>query len=186
MAALLTSVLDSTEKVAEYIAECRDMGIQLLPPDVNQSGADFTVVAEGIRFGLVALKGVGRNFIVNLLAEREKDGPFADFMDFCSRLFDQDMNRRAMESLIKSGAFDTMGCRRSQLMQVYGQVLDGIAAARKRNVEGQLDLFSFGREEESAPLPALVLPNLPEYTPQELMNMEKETTGLYLDRKSVV
>ncbi|MCI9568150.1 MAG: DNA polymerase III subunit alpha, partial [Lawsonibacter sp.] len=180
MAALLTSVLDSTEKVAEYIAECRDMGIQLLPPDVNQSGADFTVVAEGIRFGLVALKGVGRNFIVNLLAEREKDGPFADFMDFCSRLFDQDMNRRAMESLIKSGAFDTMGCRRSQLMQVYGQVLDGIAAARKRNVEGQLDLFSFGREEESAPLPALVLPDLPEYTPQELMNMEKETTGLYL------
>ncbi|MCI8303555.1 MAG: DNA polymerase III subunit alpha, partial [Lawsonibacter sp.] len=180
MAALLTSVLDSTEKVAEYIAECRDMGIQLLPPDVNQSGADFTEVEEGIRFGLVALKGVGRSFIANLLAEREKGGPFAGFMDFCSRLFDQDMNRRVAESLIKSGAFDTMGCRRSQLMQVYGQVLDGIAAARKRNVEGQLDLFGFGGEEESAPLPALVLPDLPEYTPQELMTMEKETTGLYL------
>ena len=181
MAALLTSVLDSTEKVAEYIAECRDMGIQLLPPDVNQSGADFTVVEEGIRFGLVALKGVGRNFIANLLAEREKNGPFADFMDFCDRLYDQDMNRRMMESLIKSGAFDAMGARRSQLMQVYGQVLDGIAAARKRNLEGQLDLFGFGGgEEDSAPLPALVLPDLPEYTPQELMSMEKETTGLYL------
>ena len=181
MAALLTSVLDSTEKVAEYIAECRDMGIQLLPPDVNQSGADFTVVEEGIRFGLVALKGVGRNFIANLLSEREKNGPFADFMDFCDRLFDQDMNRRMVESLIKSGAFDTMGCRRSQLMQVYGQVLDGIAAARKRNVEGQLDLFGFGGgEEETAAAPTLVLPDLPEYTPQELMNMEKETTGLYL------
>ncbi|NBI09096.1 DNA polymerase III subunit alpha [Colidextribacter sp. OB.20] len=181
MAALLTSVLDSTEKVAEYIAECRDMGIQLLPPDVNQSGANFTVVEEGIRFGLVALKGVGRSFIANLLEEREKNGPFAGFMDFCDRLFDQDMNRRMLESLIKSGAFDAMGCRRSQLMQVYGQVLDGIAAARKRNVEGQLDLFGMGGgEEEQAPLPTLVLPDLPEYTPQELMNMEKETTGLYL------
>ena len=181
MAALLTSVLDSSEKVAEYIAECRDMGIRLLPPDVNQSGADFTVVEEGIRFGLVALKGVGRAFIVNLLAEREKNGRFTGFMDFCDRLFDQDMNRRVLESLIKSGAFDTMGCRRSQLMQVYGQVLDGIAAARKRNLEGQLDLFGLGGDESrSAPLPPLVLPDLPEYTPQELMSMEKETTGLYL------
>ncbi|MEY8317183.1 DNA polymerase III subunit alpha [Oscillospiraceae bacterium 50-58] len=181
MAALLTSVLDSTEKVAEYIAECRDMGIQLLPPDVNQSGANFTVVEEGIRFGLVALKGVGRNFVANLLSEREKNGLFSDFMDFCDRLFDQDMNRRVVESLVKSGAFDAMGYRRAQLMQVYGQVLDGIAAARKRNVEGQLDLFGFGGgEEESSPLPALVLPDLPEYTPQELMSMEKETTGLYL------
>lgn len=181
MAALLTSVLDSTEKVAEYIAECRTMGIQLLPPDVNQSGADFTVVEAGIRFGLVALKGVGRNFVVNLLSEREKNGPFADFMDFCDRLFDQDMNRRMLESLIKSGAFDTMGCRRSQLMQVYGQVLDGIAVARKRNVEGQMDLFGMDEgETECAPLPALVLPDLPEYTLQKRMSMEKESTGLYL------
>ena len=182
MAALLTSVLDSTEKVAEYIAECRSMGIQLLPPDVNESQADFTVVGEGIRFGLVALKGVGRSFINGLLSEREKGGPFTDFMDFCDRMFDQDLNRRVVESLIKSGAFDRMGCRRSQLMQVYGQVLDGIAASRKRNVEGQLDLFGFGGGEQEAPasLPALNLPDLPEYTPQELMSMEKETTGLYL------
>ena len=182
MAALLTSVLDSTEKVAEYIAECRSMGIQLLPPDVNESQADFTVVGEGIRFGLVALKGVGRSFINGLLTEREKGGPFTDFMDFCDRMFDQDLNRRVVESLIKSGAFDRMGCRRSQLMQVYGQVLDGIAASRKRNVEGQLDLFGFGggEQETVAALPALNLPDLPEYTPQELMSMEKETTGLYL------
>ena len=182
MAALLTSVLDSTEKVAEYIAECRSMGIQLLPPDVNESQADFTVVGEGIRFGLVALKGVGRSFINGLLTEREKGGAFTDFMDFCDRMFDQDLNRRVVESLIKSGAFDRMGCRRSQLMQVYGQVLDGIAASRKRNVEGQLDLFGFGggEQETVAALPALNLPDLPEYTPQELMSMEKETTGLYL------
>ena len=183
MAALLTSVLDSTEKVAEYISECTSMGIKLLPPDVNESGADFTVVGEGIRFGLVALKGVGRSFINGLLTEREKGGPFTDFMDFCDRMFDQDLNRRVVESLIKSGAFDRMGYRRSQLMHVYGQVLDGIAASRKRNVEGQLDLFGFGggtADDGPAPLPALHLPNLPEYSPQELMSMEKETTGLYL------
>ena len=183
MAALLTSVLDSTEKVAEYIAECRDMGIPLLPPDVNESYADFTVVGEGIRFGLVALKGVGRGVIQSLLEQREAGGPFADFMDFCDRMFDYDLNRRVVESLIKAGAFDRMGYRRSQLIQVYGQVLDGIAASRKRNVEGQLDLFSFGGGEDPsgpAPLPALHLPDLPEFSPQELMSMEKETTGLYL------
>ena len=182
MAALLTSVLDSTEKVADYISECRDMGIKLLPPDVNESEADFTVVGDGIRFGLVALKGVGRSVINSLLAERRKAGPFTDFMDFCDRMFDQDLNRRVVESLIKAGAFDRMGYRRSQLMQVYGQVLDGITASRKRNLEGQLDLFGFGggQEEGPAPLPALNLPDLKEYSPQELMNMEKETTGLYL------
>ena len=181
MAALLTSVLDSTEKVAEYITECRSMGIQLLPPDINESDADFTVVGEGIRFGLVALKGVGRAFIAGLLAERKQGGAFTNFMDFCERMFSQDLNRRVLESLIKSGTFDRMGCRRSQLMQVYGQVLDGIAASRKRNVEGQLDLFSFGQEEEKpSTMSSLQLPDLPEYSPQELMSMEKETTGLYL------
>ena len=182
MAALLTSVLDSTEKVADYIAECREMGIPLLPPDVNQSGADFTVVDEGIRFGLVALKGVGRSVVNALLEEREKGGAFTDFMDFCDRLYDQDLNRRVVESLIKSGAFDAMGYRRSQLMQAYGQVLDGIAASRRRNVEGQLDLFALagGGEEAPAPVPALHLPDVPEFSPEELMTMEKETTGLYL------
>lgn len=180
MAALLTSVLDSSEKVAEYIAECKEWGIRLLPPDVNESEADFAVSDEGIRFGLVALKGVGRNVIKCLLEERSKGGPFTDFMNFCDRMFDHDLNRRVLESLIKAGAFDRMGCRRSQLMQVYGQVLDGIAASRKRNLEGQMDLFGFGGgAEESAPAP-IHLPDIPEFTPQELMTMEKEVTGLYL------
>ena len=181
MAALLTSVLDSSEKVAEYIAECKEWDIQLLPPDVNESETNFTVSPQGIRFGLAALKGVGRNVMNAMLEERTKNGPFTDFMDFCDRMFDHDLNRRVLESLIKAGAFDRMGCRRSQLMQVFGQVLDGIAASRKRNVEGQLDLFGFGGGEgESAPLPALHLPDIPEYSPQELMTMEKEVTGLYL------
>ena len=180
MAALLTSVLDSSEKVAEYIAECRECGIELLPPDVNESQADFTVSDGGIRFGLVALKGVGRNVINGLLEERSKGGPFTDFMDFCDRVFDRDLNRRVLESLIKSGSFDRMGCRRSQLMEVFGQVLDGLAASRKRNLEGQLDLFGMGGGEEQAALPALHLPDIPEYSPQERMTMEKEVTGLYL------
>ena len=181
MAALLTSVLDSSEKVAEYIAECKEWNIQLLPPDVNESETNFTVSPQGIRFGLAALKGVGRNVMNAMLEERVKHGPFTDFMDFCDRMFDHDLNRRVLESLIKAGAFDRMGCRRSQLMQVFGQVLDGIAASRKRNVEGQMDLFGFGGGEgESTPLPALHLPDIPEYTPQELMTMEKEVTGLYL------
>ena len=180
MAALLTSVLDSGKKVSKYIATCREMGIPVLPPDVNQSGADFTVVEEGIRFGLVALKGVGWGFINSLLAEREQNGPFSDFMDFCDRLYDHDINQRMVESLIKSGAFDAMGCRRSQLMRVFGQALDGIAATRKRNVDGQMDLFGLGGGEAAISLPALVLPDVPEYSLQEMMNMEKETTGLYL------
>ena len=118
--------------------------------------------------------------INGLLEERSKGGPFTDFMDFCDRVFDRDLNRRVLESLIKSGSFDRMGCRRSQLMEVFGQVLDGLAASRKRNLEGQLDLFGMGGGEEQAALPALHLPDIPEYSPQERMTMEKEVTGLYL------
>jgi DNA polymerase-3 subunit alpha len=180
MAALLTSVLDSSDKVAEYIAECKEWKIPVLPPDINQSQADFTAVEEGIRFGLVAVKGVGRNFINGLLEERRKGGEFTDFMDFCNRMFQLDLNRRALENLIKCGSFDRMGYRRSQLLMVYGQVLDGIAASRKRNLEGQMDLFGGGIQEGEKSVPALVLPNIPEYDAQELMSMEKETTGLYL------
>ena len=102
----------------------------------------------------MALKGVGRSVINSLLEERSKGGPFTDFMDFCDRMFDHDLNRRVLESLIKSGAFDRMGCKRSQLMEVFGQVLDGIAASRKRNVEGQLDLFGMGGGEAEQAAPA--------------------------------
>ena len=178
MAALLTSVLDSSEKVAEYIAECRELNIPLLPPDVNESETNFTVSGGGIRFGLAALKGVGRNVVDSLLQERLRSGPFADFPDFCGRMLDKDLNRRVLESLIKSGAFDRMGYRRAQLMEVYGQVLDGVAASRKRNLEGQLDLFGGGPEAPG--LPEFSLPDIPEYSPQERMAMEKEVTGLYL------
>ena len=180
MAALLTSVLDNSDKVAEYIAECRECSIALLPPDVNRSYDGFTVEEGGIRFGLVAIKNIGRGFIQALVRERDKGGLFSSFQDFCERMFDcGDMNKRAVENLIKAGAFDTMGAYRSQLMQVYEKVLDAIAGSRKVNVEGQLDMFGMaaGNGEQAA---AIHLPEVPEYTATERMFMEKETTGLYL------
>ena len=180
MAALLTSVLDSQDKVAEYIGECKDSGIALLPPDVNESGTTFTVSGENIRFGLAAVKGVGRGVVDALLDERVKGGRFTDFVDFCERMYDHDLNRRVVENLIKCGAFDSMGYRRSQLLAVFGQVLDGIAASRKRNLEGQLDLFGMSEDTGADTAVSMHLPDLPEFTAQELMSMEKETTGLYL------
>ncbi len=180
MAALLTSVLDSSDKVAAYIGECKEMGIPFLPPDVNESGPDFTVVAEGIRFGLVGVKGVGRGLIDAMAAERQENGLFRSFQDFCERMYDHDLNRRALENLIRCGSFDSMKVRRSQLLAVMNAVMDGIAAARKRNLEGQFDLFGgFGDEDNSAAA-EIPLPDIPEFSPTELMNMERETTGLYL------
>ena len=178
MAALLTSVLDSSEKVAEYIAECRDCGIALLPPDINESEADFTVSGENIRFGLVAVKGVGRGFVSDVLKEREQGGSFTDFADFCQRMFGADLNKRVLESLIKCGAFDSMGARRSQLLDAFESLVDTIAQNKRKNLEGQFDLFGGG--EEGGGAPELRLKNIPEYSRSELMAMEKETTGLYL------
>ena len=178
MAALLTSVLDSQGKIAEYIAECRSLGIRLLPPDINQSGPHFTVTGKDIRFGLAALKGVGRGFTSQVLAERQANGPFTSFPDFCRRLLDSDLNKRVLESLIRAGAFDAMGIRRSQLLDAYEQLLDGLARNRRKNLEGQFDLFSLGGQ-QAEPV-ELVLRDIPEFSPQELMSMEKEVTGLYL------
>ena len=178
MAALLTSVLDSSEKVAEYIAECKDCSISLLPPDINESGASFTVSGENLRFGLAAVKGVGWGFVRDVLAEREK-GPFRDFPDFCLRLFDHDLNKRVLENLIRCGAFDSMGVRRSQLLDAYEQLVDTIAQNKRKNLAGQFDLFGGGGDAmETAP--QLVLRDIPEFSRQERMTMEKETTGLYL------
>lgn len=179
MASLLTSVLDNSGKVAEYIAECRDMGIKLLPPDVNESEADFTVAGENLRFGLVAIKGLGRNAVSELVHEREENGAFTDFEDFCRRMYGKDLNRRAVENLIRSGAFDSMGYKRKALMQVCGTVLEAVSRSEKENISGQFDLFGGGMDDSPAP-PKITIPNVEEYSAQEKMQMEKETTGLYL------
>ena len=178
MAALLSSVLDSSDKVSEYFAECRENGIALLPPDVNHSSDCFTVEPGGIRFGLVAIKNIGRGLIQRMMRERERGGPFTDFEDFCKRMDGADMNKRAVENLIRAGAFDSTGARRSQLLAVYEKVMDGIANGIRANIEGQIDFFGLGVQTERQN--SLTLPDLPEFSAQELMAMEKETTGLYL------
>ena len=182
MAALLTSVLDNSDKVAGYISECKDCGIALLPPDINRSFDCFTVEEGGIRFGLVAIKNIGRGFIQSVMREREMNGDFTSLYDFCSRMTGSDMNKRAVENLIRSGAFDAFGNRRSQLIKVYESVMDSIASQQKQNLEGQLDFFSMAAEDPvmAAPVKEIDLPDIPEYSAQELMMMEKETTGLYL------
>ena len=182
MAALLTSVLDNSDKVSGYIGECRECGIALLPPDINRSADRFTVEEGGIRFGLVAIKNIGRGFIQAVMRERETGGDFTSLYDFCSRMNGSEMNKRAVENLIRSGAFDSMGARRSQLIKVYESVMDSVAAQQRENVEGQMDFFSMAadNDEKSNSVKEITLPDIPEYTPEELMTMEKATTGLYL------
>ncbi len=182
MAALLTSVLDNSDKVAGYINECRDCGIALLPPDINASRDRFTVEEGGIRFGLVAIKNIGRGFILSVMREREENGPFASLYDFCSRMTGSDMNKRAVENLIRAGAFDSTGALRSQLLKVYETVMDSVAERQRQNLEGQLDFFSMAAEtqENKAADKEIPLPDIPEFTAHERMLMEKETTGLYL------
>ena len=180
MAALLTSVLDNSTKVAEYIAECRELGIRLLPPDVNGSGANFTVAGDNIRFGLVAIKGIGWGVINALVAERERNGLFTDFEDFCRRMSGKDMNKRTVENLIRAGAFDSMGYKRKALLQVAGAVIDSINQAERDNISGQMDLFGdFGGQEQAQPS-RIAIPQVEEFSAREKMTMEKEVTGLYL------
>ncbi len=180
MAALLTSILDSQDKVSEYILECKAKGIAILPPDINLSGPVFTVSGEDIRFGLSALKGVGRGFTRALLAERQAGGPFSSFPNFCERMLEHDLNKRVLESLIRSGAFDRMGYRRSQLLDAYESLVDNLSRNRKKNLEGQFDLFGGGVSDSPADSAQLNLRDLPEFSPRELTAMEKEVTGLYL------
>ncbi len=180
MAALLTSVLDWSEKVADYINECRDMGIALLPPDVNRSCDRFTVEEKGIRFGLVAIKNIGRGFIQSVVKEREANGLFEGFQDFCQRMYGTDINKRAVENLIRAGAFDSFGAFRSQLAAVSDKLLDSIAASRRQNVEGQMDFFGMSNPSEKKPAASIHLPNIPEYALDERMRQEREVTGMYL------
>lgn len=178
LAALLTSVLDVPAKISEYIAEAKEMGIRVLPPDVNSSEDGFSVSGQDIRFGLAAIKNVGRTFMRHLVEERREKGPYQSLMDFCERLYDKDLNRRALESMIQAGAFDSMGFHRSQMLAVYERVVDAVANERRRNIEGQLDLFGMGVEEVSDQ--QIAMPDLPEMDKKELLALEKQTTGLYL------
>ena len=178
MAALMTSVLDSAEKIAGYIGDCKDMGIALLPPDLNRSEDKFTVEEGGIRFGLAAVKNIGRGLIRRLVAERERGGPFRSLEDLCNRMQDTDLNKRAVENLIKCGAMDCLGLNRAQLLAIYAVVMDEAAGRSRRNLTGQMGLFDLFADQ--AEPEAASAPNIPELPIQERLMLEKETTGLYL------
>ncbi len=178
MAALLSSVLDNQNKMAVYIAECQRIGVKVLPPNVNESNHGFTVSGNNIRYGLLAIKNLGRQFIDEIISER-RNKPFVSFYDFCKRLFGKSINSRAIESLIKCGAFDGLGANRRQLLAVSKAVLDDLDYEHKRNMGGQLSFFDMDNEQvqlSSKPQ----MPDLPEFSRQELLHMENEIAGMYL------
>ena len=177
MAALMTSVLGTSTKVAGYIAECKEMGIETLPPDINRSDDHFTVEGKNIRFGLGAVKNVGRGLIRTIAANRRENGDFASLEDFLARMEQRDLTKRTVEHLIKCGAMDCFGHHRSELLAVYEEMMDSIAYSRKKNLEGQMGLFGGFAQEEAASVP---IPKMPELPKSELMLMEKETTGIYI------
>lgn len=178
MAALMTSVLDSAVKVSRYISECKEMGIATLPPDVNHSNVNFTVEGESIRFGLGAVKNVGRGLIRTMVAKRNEGGPFRSLEDFIQRMGEGELNKRAVENFIKCGAMDCFGHHRSELLAVYESMMDSIAASRKKNLDGQMGMFAM--LDDDAPASQVVIPSLPEMKKADLMLFEKETTGIYL------
>ena len=178
MAALMTSVLDSAAKISGYIVECKDMGIPVLPPDINHSDDPFTVESNAIRFGLGAVKNVGHGLIRAMVAKRKEGGPFKSLEDFLQRMGEGELNKRAVENFIKCGALDCFGHHRSELLAVYENMMDSVASSRKKNLEGQIGLFSLLEEEDTAA--AIPIPKLPEKPKTELLAMEKETMGIYI------
>ena len=181
MAALLTSVLDNTGKVIEYSGECARLGIKVLPPDINISGSGFTAEDSGrIRFGLNAVKNVGTRLIERSVEERQEK-PYTSLYDFCKRMHGTELNRRTVESLIKAGAFDNLGSNRRSLVEATEGVLKSIESDSRKNLDGQIDLFSMmsGTDDTSASDSYEIKP-CPEYTHAELLQQEKEVSGLYL------
>ena len=178
MAALMTSVLDSAGKISGYIAECKELGIPTLPPDINRSDDHFIVEGNAIRFGMGAVKNVGHGLIRSIVAKRVDGGPFKSLEDFLQRMEEGELNKRAVENLIKCGAMDGFGNHRSELLAVFDSMMDSVSASRKKNLEGQMGLFAMLEEDDhSANIP---IPKLPELSRADRMSMEKETTGIYL------
>ena len=175
-AALMTSVLANNTKVAEYAYTCRQMGIEILPPDINEGEGNFSVASNGIRYGLSALKSIGKPIIDAIIQEREDNGAFTGLEDFISRLSGKEVNKRTLESFIKSGAFDCFNVNRHQMMLVYADIVDNINNERKSNIAGQMSLFDMFEEKHDK----VNVPNVPEYDKEELLAYEKEVLGVYV------
>ena len=178
MAALMTSVIEQPGKVSEYILVCRQMGIRILPPDINTGIYGFSVDQGGIRYGLSAIKNVGRPVIEGIVREREDRGPYRNLEDFVDRNLQQ-VNKRAIENMIKAGALDCLPGNRRQKMAVYIQVVDRAGSERKNSIAGQLSLFDIAGEEEKEAF-SLRMPDLPEFEEEQLLGFEKEVLGIYL------
>ena len=180
MAALLTSVMGNASKIAQYTQDCKKKNIVILSPSVNFSEAKFTVEGKKIRFGLLAIKNVGIGVIEAIIKARKNKGIFISFVDFCEKVEASDMNKRAIESLIKAGAFDDLGANRAQLMAVYEKVLEGIQQDRRRNLNGQYSMFQSYDEVLSDTVKDDILPNVAEFQSRIRLAMEKEVLGLYI------
>jgi len=180
MAALMTSVIDWTPKVAEYIGVCKKLGITVRPPDINEGFGAFSVSGKSICFGLNAVKNVGRSAVAAIVAEREANGAFTSLTDFIHRMDGQDINKRCVESLIKAGAFDSLGGRRNQYAALAGKIIDGVAQTRKRNVEGQMNLFELSAAPGSNDLHKDELPDLPPMPLSMMLAEEKAVLGIYV------
>lgn len=179
MAALMTSVIDHPGKVAEYIVTCRNMGIAILPPDINEGEENFSVHGNSIRYALTAIKGVGRPVIAAIVQERQSRGPFTNLKDFITRTIGKDVNKRAIENFIKAGAFDSLKGTRKQFMSIYIQMLDELNQNKKNNLAGQITLFDIVPEEEKVYY-EIKLPDVGEYSKEMMLTFEKEVLGIYI------
>ena len=179
MAALMTSVIDNSTKVSEYILSCRQMGIPILAPDINESDSAFSVSGHGIRYGLHAIKGIGKPVIESIAEERNQRGMFKDLSDFIERMSGKEINKRTVENFIKSGAFDSFPANRHQMMIIYEQLMNQTAQRKKTEYAGQMSLFDFVEEEDKQAF-KVKIPNVPEYGKEELLAFEKEVLGIYI------
>ena len=179
MAALMTSCIENPSKVSEYILNCRQMGIRILPPDINRSVGNFSVEPEGIRYGMSAVKGIGKPVMDAIVEERKRGGEFTSLKDFCQRLSGKEVNKRTIENFIKAGAFDGLGGTRKQFMMIYVQILDTVNQEKKTSMTGQMSLFDILGEEEKKSF-EIKLPDVGEYTKETKLAFEKEVLGVYI------
>lgn len=180
MAALMTSVIDNPSKVAEYIYACRQMNIQILPPDINRGYADFSVDHDNIRYGLAAIKSIGKPVIQAIVADRQEFGEFKNLEDFISRMTMKDcLNKRAIENFIKAGALDCLGGTRKQFMSIYIQIVDHVNQEKKYSMTGQMTLFDLVGEEQKSDF-EIKLPDVGEYAKENMLAFEKEVLGVYI------
>ena len=179
MAALMTSCIDNASKVSEYSVTCRHMGIEILPPSINLSEGNFSVENNNIRYGLSAVKGIGRPVQEAVVEERRQNGPYTSLKDFIERLTGKEVNKRTLENFIKAGAFDGLGGNRRQLMQVYAQILEAVTQEKKASMSGQMSLFDMMGEEEKKTY-EIALPAIEEFEKEQLLSFEKEVVGIYI------